>query len=78
MLRRYGLSTQGWTGWTDDRLRGLAVQVVLTGVAVLVVLALVRRMPSTWWAAGAVAAALLTIGGSYVYPVVAPSVYFGV
>jgi STE24 endopeptidase len=74
-LRRYGLSTQTWAGWTDDWLRSLAVQVVLTGLAVLVVLALVRRMPTSWWAAGAVAAALLTIGGSYVYPVLVEPVF---
>jgi STE24 endopeptidase len=75
VLRRYGLSTQTWAGWTDDRLRGLAVQVVLTGIAVLVVLALVRRMPGTWWATGAVAAVLLTVGGSYVYPVLVEPVF---
>jgi STE24 endopeptidase len=74
-LRRYGLSTQTWAGWTDDWLRTLAVQVVLTGIAVLVVLTLVRRMPSSWWAAGAVAAVLLTVGGSYVYPVLVEPVF---
>jgi STE24 endopeptidase len=74
-LRKYGLSTQTWAGWTDDRLRGLAVQVMLTGISVLVVLALVRRLPSTWWAAGAVAAVLLTMGGSYVYPVLVEPVF---
>jgi STE24 endopeptidase len=74
-LRRYGLSTQDWAGWTDDRLRGLAVQVVLTGIAVVVVLAVARRLPGTWWAAGAVAAVLLTFGGSYVYPVLVEPVF---
>lgn len=74
-LRRYGLSTQTWASWTDDRLRGLAVQVVLTGLAVIVVLALVRRLPTSWWAAGALAAALLTLGGSYVYPVLVEPVF---
>lgn len=74
-LRRYGLSTQTWTGWADDRLRSLAVQVVLSGIAVLVVLALVRRFPATWWATGAVAAALLTVGGSYAYPVLVEPVF---
>jgi STE24 endopeptidase len=74
-LRRYGLSTQTWAGWTDDLLRTLVVQVVLTGIAVLVVLTLVRRMPTSWWAAGAVAAALLTVGGSYVYPVLVEPVF---
>jgi STE24 endopeptidase len=75
VLRRYGLSTQTWATWTDDRLRGLAVQVVMTGIAVLVVLALVRRLPAHWWAAGAVAAVLLTMGGSYVYPVLVEPVF---
>ncbi len=75
VLRRYGLSNQSWSGWADDRLRGLAVQIVLTGIAVLVVLALVRRLPGSWWATGAVAAVLLTIGGSYVYPVVVEPVF---
>jgi STE24 endopeptidase len=75
VLRRYGLSTQTWATWTDDRLRGLAVQVVMTSIAVLVVLALVRRLPAHWWAAGAVAAVLLTMGGSYVYPVLVEPVF---
>jgi STE24 endopeptidase len=75
VLRRYGLSTQSWGTWTDDQLRGLAVQVVMTGIAVLVVLTLVRRVPGHWWAAGAVAAVLLTVGGSYVYPVLVEPVF---
>ena len=74
-LRRYGISTQTWGGWVDDRLRGLGVQVALTGIAVLVVLTLVRRVPGHWWAAGAVAAVLLTLGGSYVYPVLVEPVF---
>jgi STE24 endopeptidase len=75
VLRKYGLSTQTWATWTDARLRGLAVQVVMTSIAVLVVLALVRRLPAHWWAAGAAAAVLLTMGGSYVYPVLVEPVF---
>lgn len=70
VLRRYSLSTQDWTGWADDQLRGLAVGTALTSVALVVVLALVRRFPATWWASGAVAAVVLTLVGSFVYPVV--------
>jgi STE24 endopeptidase len=75
VLRRPGPASQTRAGWPVDRQRGLAVQVVLTGIAVLVVLALVRRMPGTWWATGAVAAVLLTVGGSYVYPVLVEPVF---
>jgi STE24 endopeptidase len=70
VLRRYGLSTQDWTSWTDDQLRGLAIQAVASALVVVVVLALVRRAPATWWAWGALVAALLTVAGSFVYPVV--------
>jgi STE24 endopeptidase len=69
VLRRYGLSTQNWSGWTDDLLRGLAVKVVMTSLVVLVVLGLARRLPSTWWAWGALATALLVVAGSFAYPV---------
>ncbi len=69
-LRAYGLSTQDWTGWADDRLRGLGVGWVLTSIAVLVVLVLARRLPRTWWAAASAASAMLVVLGSFVYPVV--------
>ncbi len=68
--RRYGLSTLDWVSWGDDQLRSLVVGTLLTSVALIVVLALVRRFPGTWWASGAVAAVLLAVGGSFVYPVV--------
>jgi STE24 endopeptidase len=70
VLRRYGLSTQDWTSWSNDLLRGLGIQVATTALVVVVVLALARRAPGTWWAWGALAAVLLTVGGSFVYPLV--------
>lgn len=69
VLRRYGVSTQDWGGWTDDLLRTLAVRAVTTALVVVVVLGLARRLPRTWWAWGALATALLVVGGSYAYPV---------
>jgi STE24 endopeptidase len=70
VLRRYGLSTQNWTGWTDDLLRGLGIKVVTTSVVLLVLLALARRWPTTWWLPGAVIAAAFTLVASFAYPVV--------
>ncbi len=69
VLRRYGLSTQDWTGWADDRLRSLLVASIGSCLAVLVVLGLARRLTRTWWAAAALASALLVVTGSFVYPV---------
>jgi STE24 endopeptidase len=70
VLRRYGLSTQDWNGWTNDLLTGLGIKVVTTSLVVLVVLALARRLPTTWWAWGGIATALLVVVGSFAYPVV--------
>ena len=70
VLRRYGLSTQDWNGWTSDLLRGLLVKLVTTALVVLIVLALARRLPTSWWAWAAGASAVLVVLGSFAYPVV--------
>ncbi|HUR01709.1 MAG TPA: M48 family metallopeptidase [Nonomuraea sp.] len=69
VLRDYGLSTQDWAGWTGDRLKGLAVDVVLQSIMVLVVVALARKL-RRWWIPAAVGAFALTLLASFVYPVV--------
>ena len=70
VLRRYGLSTQDWTGWADDLLRGLAVKVLTSSLVLLVLIATARRAPRTWWVWGAGAAATLVAVGSFAYPLV--------
>ena len=70
VLRRYGLSTQTWTGWTNDQLRGLGIKAVTSGLVVVIVLTLVRKLPTTWWAWGGLAAGALVLLGSVAYPVV--------
>ena len=77
VLRRYGLSTQDWTSWTDDQLRGLAIKAGTTALTLLVVLALARALPTRWWAAGAAAAALLVVAGSFLYPVLVEPAFNG-
>lgn len=68
--RRYGLSTQGWSGWTIDVLKGYAITAVLGGLVLLGFYGLVRLAPRTWWAWGAAGAAALVILLSFVVPVV--------
>ena len=75
ILRRYGLSTQGWAGWWGDIGRGYAVGLVTTLVVLLAVMGLARRFPRRWWVGAAGVGAALVVGGSFAYPVVVEPVF---
>ncbi|HEX3003779.1 MAG TPA: M48 family metalloprotease [Angustibacter sp.] len=70
VLRRYGLSTQGWSGWSLDVLRATAVSAVVTALALVLLVGFARRWPSGWWLPGAAVAAALVVVGSALYPLV--------
>ena len=65
---RYGLSTAGWGLWTRDVATSTAIDAGVTAVGLLLLVALARRAPRTWWAWAAGAAALLVVVGSFLYP----------
>lgn len=75
VMRRYGLSTQDWSGWAVDVLKSFAV----TGVLALLVLAgfytLTRLAPRWWWTFAAVGAAGLVALLSFVFPVLVEPVF---
>lgn len=75
VLRRYGLSTQTWGSWALDRLKALALTAVLAGVLLLGWYAVVRALPRWWWAPTAAAAAIVTFGLSFLYPVLIEPVF---
>jgi STE24 endopeptidase len=66
----WGLSTQGWTGWVADQLKGAGVGAVTSAVAVVVFVAVVRWQPATWWLWGWGAFTVLTTVMFYLWPVV--------
>jgi STE24 endopeptidase len=68
ILRDVGLSTQTWTSWAADVLRSLLVGAVVTGLVLLLLVWLARRLPRLWWAAGATAVAGAVVVGSFAYP----------
>ncbi|WP_104524231.1 M48 family metallopeptidase [Blastococcus atacamensis] len=71
MIRhRFGLSTRGWGLWLRDVAVSVAISAALTALIVLSVLWLVRRAPRTWWAWSGLAAVVLVVVGSFLYPVV--------
>jgi len=47
--RRYGLSNQTFGGWLLDQLKGLALGMILGGVAASVLYFFIRRSPDSWW-----------------------------
>jgi len=70
VLRRYGLSTQTWGTWAVDRLKVALVGAVLLVLVVVGIVGLARIAPRTWWAFGALGAAVLVTAASYVFPLV--------
>jgi STE24 endopeptidase len=70
VLRRFGLSTQGWSAWLADQALAVGLACSVTGVAVALAIWLVRRAPTRWPWLLAGAAAVVTVIGSFVYPVV--------
>ena len=69
VLRRYGLSTQNWTSWTVDLVKGYVVGAVIGAVALLGFFGVARLAPRWWWVWVAAGAAGFTILVSFVFPV---------
>ncbi|MFI6477874.1 M48 family metallopeptidase [Nonomuraea sp. NPDC050663] len=68
-LRDFGLSTQNWASWSADRLKNIAVRVVMLGIMIVVLVALARRL-KRWWIPAAAGAFAFTLLASFVYPLV--------
>jgi STE24 endopeptidase len=75
VLRRYGLSTQGWGGWAVDLLKSYAVGAVIGAIVLLGFFTVTHFAPRWWWAWGAAGAAALTLVFSFVFPVLVEPVF---
>ncbi|MEV4759159.1 M48 family metallopeptidase [Micromonospora sp. NPDC049559] len=75
VLVRYGLSTQGWGGWTADLLKSYAVSAVIGAAALLGFYTVTRLAPRWWWALGAAGAAALVVLLSFILPVLVEPVF---
>ncbi len=70
---QYDLSNQTFAGWFRDELIGLAVALVLGGIAFAIIMAVVRRFTRTWHIWGALVAILflaigIAIGPVFIFP----------
>ena len=68
--RRWGFSTQSVSGWLSDRLKALAIGLVLTAPLMLGLVWLVRAFPELWPVPASVGAALSVLLLGFVAPVV--------
>src|SRR6266545_2745374 len=66
----YGLATQTFGPWFGDRLKELAISVILGGVTVVVLYVVLRRAPRTWWIWGSLTATLLLAISFLIAPLV--------
>jgi STE24 endopeptidase len=73
--RRWGFSTQSPGAWLGDRLKALAVSLVLTVPLLVGLVALGRWLPDRWALAAAAAAALVVLFVSFLAPVVIEPVF---
>ena len=71
----YGLSTQGWGGWTGDLVKSEAIAAVLTGGGAALLVALMRRFPRRWWVPGGVAVIALGALFTFIAPVVLEPIF---
>ncbi|MGH3716434.1 MAG: M48 family metallopeptidase [Micromonosporaceae bacterium] len=75
IMRRYGLSTQDWSGWAVDVLKSLAISAVLALIVLAGFYTLTRLAPRWWWAFAAAGAAGLVALLSFVFPVLVEPVF---
>ena len=70
-----GLAAGSWGGWLVDVVKGDVVAIVTTSLAVVALVACMRRLPRLWPAVAGLAAAGLVVLGSFAYPLVVEPVF---
>jgi STE24 endopeptidase len=75
VLRQYGLSTQGWSGWAVDMLKAYAIGAVFGAIVLAAFYAITRLTPGWWWAWGAAGAAILIVALTFIFPVLIEPVF---
>ena len=71
----YGLSNLTLSAWFGERGKGLAIAIILGGVAMMILYAVVRRLPRTWWLWGAVATVVFLAFLALIVPVAIEPVF---
>jgi Zn-dependent protease with chaperone function len=67
--RKYGLATQTFGPWMDDQLKAFLVNLILGGIALMLLFGIVRRLVNTWWIWGSVVSIVLLAFVVFIAPV---------
>ena len=70
-----GLAAGSWGQWALDVVKGDLVTIVTTSIAVVALVACMRRLPRLWPVVAGLAGAGLVVLGSFVYPLVVEPVF---
>src|SRR5437588_4211561 len=65
----YGFATQSFLPWFREQLTGLGVAIAAGTILLVVLYAVFRRVPRTWWIWGTAVAVLFAFGGVFIAPV---------
>ena len=66
---QYGLATQSFLPWFREQLIGLGVMLIAGTLLLIVLYAVFRRAPRTWWVWGTVVAVMFLFAGAFIAPV---------
>jgi STE24 endopeptidase len=67
--QKYGMATQTFGPWMGDQFKGFLISLIMGGIAVIILLAIVRRAPRTWWIWGSIFGIAFSIFGVAISPV---------
>jgi STE24 endopeptidase len=68
--RDVGLVTQDWSGYAADLAKSWGIGAIFAGAGAAIVIALMRRLPRTWWVPGAAIVFAFGVGTIYASPVI--------
>ncbi len=70
-----GLSTQDWPDWALDLVKAWAIGAVFAAGGAAAAVALMRRLPRTWWVPGAAVVVAFGVATTYIAPIVLDPVF---
>jgi STE24 endopeptidase len=66
---QYGLATQSFTPWLREQLIGLGVTLIGATLLLIILYAVFRRAPRTWWIWGTITTVIFLAAGAFIAPV---------
>src|SRR5437016_8626652 len=66
---QYGLATQSFAPWFGEQLVALSLTLIIGTVLLIVLYAVFRRAPRTWWIWGAIVAVIFSCAATFISPV---------